>query len=422
MPTKPALVPAVFCLLLCTCTTTSEVKPIEETLQPGYIPLQEERWAIRQADLYYREFDEQGLLYRDIPAVAWLERVEKRLLADQEPLQEGIRLYFFKAPLPNAFAWPNGNIYLHAGLLTTIESEAQLAAIAAHEIAHITERHSIKAVIANKNKLIGSHIADFATGGFGLVYFGTFASIMHYSREQESEADSVGLDLLTQAGYPAAAMLEAFETLQRYPELKHHKQSIYSSHPSFQDRMENLQSKVVANTTPAGGALAMTEEFSVLKARMMEDSLKTLLRNRDFNTALIIVDEAESYFGDDGKISFYRGEVYHGFYKYPEIAAREYHFIETGKEKPDQATLDRFEKEKGTNLEQAKQEYSDAVSADPPHPRAYRRLGEIAEAMGEEESARSHYLRYLELQPEAVDRNYVERALGRLDPESEDQT
>lgn len=412
---KSTLITAVLLATVATaCTTTSDVKTMHATLQPGYVPLEEERWAIRQAGIYYREFNEQGLLYREDWAADRLEYIKGRLLSGQEALQDEIALHFFKSPLPNAFAWPDGNIYLHAGLLTTIENEAQLAAIAAHEIAHVTQRHSIKAVIANKNKLIGSHIADFATGGMGLIYFGTFASIMQYSREQETEADEVGLAMLTAAGYPQAAMLNAFESMQRYPEIKHQKQSIYSSHPSFDSRVQNLRMQVTATAENGQQPPSVTEEFQAFKARMMEDSLKILLRNRDFNVAQVIVDEAESYFGNAAKISFYRGEIYHGFYRYPEIAAGEFHFIETGEEKPDEATLYRFQRERSNHLLLAERAYRQAVGAEPAYTKAYRRLGEIAEERGQVDLARSHYQRYLELQPDAVDRNFVEHALDRL--------
>jgi tetratricopeptide (TPR) repeat protein len=412
---KLSLLCVITATLLSACTTTSEVKSMSETDGTNYVPLEEEKWAIEQADLYHRETLQKGLLYSGEHVTNYLGQIENRLLTAQPSVQEAISLYVLKSPNPNAFAFPNGNIYLHGGLFTTLESEDQLAAVAAHEIVHVTERHSVKAVIANKNKLIGSHIADFATGGFGLVYLGTYASIMNYSREQESEADRLGMSLLAESGYQKRAMAEAYESLIRYPELRHQKSSIYSSHPSFQARIRDLHE--LAGEDPPGEKFPEIRDgtFRELKARMMEDSLKIRLRNREFNLSVTILDEAEDYFGNSAKVDFYRGEIHYGFYKYPEIAAREYHFIETGKDKADRATIQKFEEEKERNLAVAIEHYQLAFDSTPPYPKSLRRLGEIEEQRGNAKQARDYFSLYLELQPDATDRSYVEHAMKRLD-------
>ena len=396
------------------CTSTSDVRSMNETLHTDYVPLEEEQWAIEQADLYHREFTEQGLLYGDEAFTAYLGGVESRLLSQHPEFQEVIRLFILKSPSPNAFAMPNGNIYIHAGLFTTLETEDQLAAIASHEIAHVTERHTVKAVISNKNKLIGSHIADFATGGLGLVYFGTYASIMHYSREQEAEADEVGLSLLSDSGYQTQAMLEAFQSLNKYPELKHVKSSVYSSHPSFKARIRALQAMVQA--MPGSGEHGETQdrEFVSVKARMMEDSLKKRLRNQEYNLALTIVDQAGEFFTDAIKVEFYRGEVYRGFARFPEKSAREYSWIQTGKDKADEATEGKFVRDQSANLAAAIQYYELSAQADPPYAKAFRRLGEIAEEQGRNQQAMHYFAQYLELSPDAGDRRYVEHAMERL--------
>ena len=402
------------------CTTTSDVRSMNETLHTDYVPLEEEQWAVEQADLYHREFVEQGLLYSGEQLVAYLGRIESRLLFQQPELQDVIRLFVLKSPAPNAFALPNGNIYVHSGLFTTLETEDQLAAVASHEIAHVTQRHSVKAVISNKNKLVGSHIADFATGGFGLVYFGTLASIMQFSREQEAEADEVGLAILEDSGYQPRAMLEAFESLSKYPELKHVNRSIYSSHPSYQSRMKELSQLVEAKYRADKKAEKRDDEFVAIKARMMEDSLKTRLRNREYNLALTIVNEAGEYFDNAVKVEFYRGEVYSGFARYPEISAREYHWIQTGKDKPDKNTEEKFRQDQADNLSAAIRYYESSAQADPPYAKAFRRLGEIAEQQGRNQQALNYFAQYLVQSPNAKDRLYVEHAMERLGEQTGD--
>jgi predicted Zn-dependent protease len=396
------------------CTTTSDVRSMNETLRTDYAPLEEEQWAIGQADLYHREFTEQGLLYGDEAIVAYMGGVESRLPSQNPTFQDFICLFVLKSPSPNAFAMPNGNVYIHAGLFTTLENEDQLAAIASHEIAHVTERHTVKAVISSKNKLIGSHIVDFATGGFGLVYFGTYASIMNYSREQEAEADQVGISLLSDSRYQPQAMLEAFQSLNKYPELRHVKSSVYSSHPSFKARIQTLQAMVLATPGSDKHGEMQDREFISIKARMMEDSLKARLRHQEYNLALTIVDQADNFFNDSIKVQFYRGEVYRGFARFPEKAAREYHWIQTGKARADPATEEKFLQERSANLAAAIQFYDLSAYADPPYVKAFRRLGEIAQEQGQNQKALQYFTQYLELSPDARDRRYVEHAMDRL--------
>ena len=175
---------AVLCIaaLQGACTTTAEVGTLDDAMHEGYTPLNEEKWAIEQADIFHKEFLEKGLLYNDPDMQSYLNQIEKSLLSNRTDIQERIKLFVLKSPSPNAVAWPNGNIYIHAGLFSPVETDDQLAAVISHEMAHITQKHSVKAIISQKNTLIGAHIGDFATGGLGLVYSGAFANIMDFSR------------------------------------------------------------------------------------------------------------------------------------------------------------------------------------------------------------------------------------------------
>ena len=405
---------------LCACASTSNVRSMSETQHTAYVPSEEEQWAIEQADKFHAELAEQGLLYRDGQVTSCLARIEGNLLSNSEQLQDTISLFILKSPTPNALALPNGRIYLNAGLFTPLESENQLAAIAAHEIAHVIQRHSTQAIISQKNKLIGSHILDFATGGFGLVYLGTYASIMSFSREQEQEADEEALILLEKSGYPKTALLQAFQALNRYSEFRHNKQSLYSSHPSFVSRMKRLEK--IAGTANATTLEVTTreDEFNYIKAKMMESSLRMRLRNKEFNQALTIVEEADNHFPDSAKKDFFRGEVYYGFYKHPKISAKEYYWIQTGKYKADEETEEKFFSEMENNLSAAIKSYKLSIQADQPYAKALRRLGEIAEIQGQDQQALYYFNTYLKQLPDARDVLYVKRALNRLGQQSGD--
>ena len=109
---------------------------------------------------------------------------------------------------PNAFAFPNGRIVMTYALLSRLEEE-EVAAVIAHELVHVTERHGLKSLIrASAWFVVSSMMLDPTI----LVYLPTVAELS-YSREEESEADCLAAGLLHRAGYDPMAMARALETL-----------------------------------------------------------------------------------------------------------------------------------------------------------------------------------------------------------------
>ena len=86
-----------------------------------------------------------GDVHDDPSLVQYLERIAARVLPREGKAAEGpaIRVIVFRDPTLNAFAMPNGRVYLHTGLLARVENEAQLAAVMAHELTHVTDRHAL---------------------------------------------------------------------------------------------------------------------------------------------------------------------------------------------------------------------------------------------------------------------------------------
>jgi predicted Zn-dependent protease len=172
----------------------------------------------------------------------------------------------------NAFALPGGPIWLHRGVIHAATNESQVAGVLAHEVAHIAQRHAAgqltKGIMANLGLgLLGAVLgnsggADAAQAAAGLLTNGMF---LKFSRDDEREADRVGLQLLRRAGWDGRGMLELFEILQR--EARSNPSSVerfFSSHPAPQDRIEGLRSDV--RRTPGG--TRDTRAFQSIKARL----------------------------------------------------------------------------------------------------------------------------------------------------------
>lgn len=124
------------------------------------------------------------------------------------------RVYILRNPHFNASMFPNGMMHIWTGLLLRVDNEAQLAAVIGHEIAHYLKNHSMSRWKSVKSQSGAAVWVSMVTAGAGVGYIGdiftlgVMASIMSYSRENESEADAYGLKLLAEAGYdPTQASL-----------------------------------------------------------------------------------------------------------------------------------------------------------------------------------------------------------------------
>jgi predicted Zn-dependent protease len=144
----------------------------------------------------------------------------------------------------NAFALPGGYIYITTGLLKVLNSEAQLAAILAHETAHVTARHIAQQITRDFFINAGLSVAgsQASTSVMRVASIVKQLEGMSFTREQERMADEVGLDYLVKAGYTPYGMIETMETLQR----QSNSQTIefFSTHPNPENRIGYLQQRI----------------------------------------------------------------------------------------------------------------------------------------------------------------------------------
>jgi predicted Zn-dependent protease len=155
------------------------------------------------------------------------------------------------SPVVNAFAVPGGYVYFTRGIMAHFNNEAEFAGVLGHEIGHITARHSVKqqtnAQLAQIGLAAGSIIsptfaqmADIASSGVQLLF-------LKFSRDDESQADKLGVQYSTKIGYDARQMAKFFETLAQLSKSGGEEVPIFmSTHPDPVDR-ENKVAKEAAN-------------------------------------------------------------------------------------------------------------------------------------------------------------------------------
>jgi len=147
----------------------------------------------------------------------------------------------------NAFALPGGYIFIARGMLEKLETEAQLAAILAHEITHVVARDTMN-VMSNQigiDALLSAVTSESTPTGVATAANLTNQIIgLSYSREDEMTADLGGLDYMTWAGYDPYGMVDAIRMLQRLQESEPRPIEFFSTHPSPENRLGYLTQKI----------------------------------------------------------------------------------------------------------------------------------------------------------------------------------
>jgi len=159
------------------------------------------------------------LLKKSDPLVRYVDRVGQRVARVSDRPELFYRFHVVDNDDINAFALPGGYIYINRGLLTHMNSEAELAAVLGHEIGHVTARHAVKQYTKAQSYNIGMAVASIflpmPPGSDQLANLLATAVISGYGREAELQADELSLKYIGRAGYDVHATINVLETLER---------------------------------------------------------------------------------------------------------------------------------------------------------------------------------------------------------------
>ncbi|MGA9567051.1 MAG: M48 family metallopeptidase [Candidatus Korobacteraceae bacterium] len=175
----------------------------------------------------------------------------------------------------NAFALPGGFFFVDSGLILAADSEAELAAVMAHEIAHVAARHATKNMTKQQIWNMASIPLMFVGGpaGYAIAELASIAvplGFLKFSRDAEREADMLGLEYDYVAGYDPQAFIQFFERLKAEEKEKHSKiAKMFSTHPMTADRISAAQAEIKMYFPDRESYLVDTSEFDNMKARLM---------------------------------------------------------------------------------------------------------------------------------------------------------
>jgi len=150
------------------------------------------------------------------------------------------------SPVINAFAVPGGFIYVTRGILAYLNSEAELAGVLGHEIGHVTARQSAKqyskATVAQLDLAVGSELSETFRNYAGIAQFGVGMLFLKFSRDNERQADALGVEYSTKSGFDSEHMANFFGTLDRlHPSSGGSLPDWFSTHPNPPDRIKAIK-------------------------------------------------------------------------------------------------------------------------------------------------------------------------------------
>jgi predicted Zn-dependent protease len=152
----------------------------------------------------------------------------------------------------NALAAPGGLVHITRGALSLMKNEAELAGVLGHEIIHVTEKHTIKAIQKGKMVQIGADETVGSSGVFNkLVDKATDVVMAGFGRDEELEADRKGIVIANTVGYEPNGLTNFLTTLADRNKASTEKQGLFASHPEMKERLEKLGQTVKDNKLAA---------------------------------------------------------------------------------------------------------------------------------------------------------------------------
>ena len=334
--------------------------------------------------------DRSGTLYEDSTVTEYVNTVMQNLIGPEiqsAGLQISVKIV--KNPLLNAFTFPNGVIYVHTGILASIENEAQLAALLGHELTHATHRHTIQELRGTRRsgamlgafQMVALPFGIFGAAASALGTVGHMAAVTGYSRSKEREADLEGLRLMVDAGYSPIEAPKLFEHLKRDLELRQvNEPFFFGTHPKLEERVESYH-ELIGDHYPSVKGEVGAERYQRTIIPLLRVNAETDLAMGRFALAEQSILRLLQQRPHDPEALFLWGEICR-------------------------------QRNGSGDIEGSEAHYRQAITADPRYPNAHKALGLILLRRGDRTAAKTELEQYLEYAPQAVDRKYIEAELA----------
>ena len=397
-----------------------------------------------EADGVDAQYEKRGLVLHDPDLQAFIDAVGNRVLGDRPVLDKvTYRFLVLRDPTVNAFAMPNGSVYITTGLLALLENEAQLAGVLGHETAQIYERHPYLENRSIRKKTVASEIIAAAAacvpGGYA-TWLATAAaanvstlllveSVYGYSREMESQADRDGLAAMTVAGYDPHAMAVAFELFDQDRTLEYEpRPTLYHDHPDLTKRRGDAVAFADAHT-PASARIGVRTDYVHAVAPAIVSNINADIESRRPRSAVACATRLVDAFPGDPQHQVLLGDSYLALGAKTTVPTPD-ELTSDGEGKQRKQVLKMTEQEEQKallktpegqatlkeNQTKAEKAFLAAIESNPQYALAYRELGFLYQDESRFADAANNYTHYLQLVADtSLDRLRIARRLAEVE-------
>ncbi len=392
----------------------------------AFRPEPDERKLWSDAEKEEEKLAKVGKIYDDPLLEDYLASVATRLVPEeaQKAGAPAPRIAIFRDPTLNAFAMPNGKIYIHTGLLSRVENEAQLSMILGHEMTHVTNRHALMfnrdaqnkqiwftalaiaaslgvAVAAGSQASKGNYVTAEVLRTTSNIFLGLglelafIASVNGFGRDLEREADREGMERMAQAGYDPREAPRVFAMLKDdHGDGSKLENFFFGNHPQLDERLANTQEllKTKFPNPEADWGVRDTEEFAMRTRTVVRENAALDIRAGRFGLAKAQLDRVLPLAPKDPTTHLYYGDLYRL-----------------------QAQRARNPGDKPALVAQALEAYDRAASLDPTYPDPFRQMGFLYYQSKQPEKSKEAFRKYLALKPDAPDARRIKEYLVELE-------
>ena len=402
---------------------TARVPPIDAGRTP-FTPSPEERRLWSEAEREEESLLTRVTIYEDPRLDEYLGRVAAKLTpGDVGPDGPVIKLVVLRDPTLAAFAMPEGHVFLHTGLLSRLENEAQLATILGHEVTHVYERHYLafsggdsakilnklrdtvtslgtppSAIVDRRDQFVGAAVLSRTANailGLGLK-IAAVTAINGYGRDLERQADVGGMAALVRAGYDPKESLKLFKLLRDEVAGRGPLEAFFYGNParlqeSFDVALHQLR-KVYGEEAQRTDLVKSTDDFDERMRAVVRENAALDIQAGRFPLAKKQLERVLKASPKDAIAHLYDGEL---------------HRLQSQRAKS--------VAERDTETRMARESYEQSAALDPAYPDPFRQLGLLYYQQKEPAQARAAFERYLALKPDAADAKRVREYLGELE-------
>jgi len=223
-----------------------------------------------------QEVERQAKVINDPTVAEYVNRLGQNLVRNSDA-KVPFTIKVLDSEEVNAFALPGGFFFVDSGLILKADTEAELAGVMGHEIAHVACRHgtrnATRGQIAQIAMIAASIAIPYGWTGYAVRQGASMAiplGFLTFSRANEREADHLGLQYMYKAGYDPMAFVDFFEKIETLEKKKPGTVAkVFSTHPMTDDRITAAQKEIQQDLPPRSEYVVSTSEFNDVKARIV---------------------------------------------------------------------------------------------------------------------------------------------------------